>query len=340
MRRCSVLREVKKSSCRAFTLLELLVGMAVLSLLVVLILSATSAMSTGVRRSLKKVDAFESARAGFEMMSQGVGNAVLNPYWEYYDEGKNPRTAANASTFVPARYGRQSDLHFLIRNLASGGLPGDWDTVGHGLFFQAPVGEGAAAQTVGAEGYFVAFGPDPTFPGIGNLANPSRFRLFRWSQPPKDLDVDPGSGRINATASGAPWIAPTADVHPVADNIIALVARVPSTSARVTDDYFWDSLEAWIGEDQPNQMHQAPPMVELTMVAIDDPSAERLIGDATSASAAYSALNLPAATTLFDNPEDYDDHLDDIEKRLSAKGVNFQVLRMSVPVNGSRWSPN
>jgi uncharacterized protein (TIGR02599 family) len=324
----------------AFTLLELLVGMAVLAILVVLILSATNTMSSGVRSSLKKVDAFESARVGFEMMSQGLGNAVLNPYWEYYDAGRNPRTAGNASVFVPARYGRQSDLHFMIRDISSTGIPGGWDTVGHGVFFQAPGGDGDAAQTIGAEGYFVAFGEDPTFPGISGLDNPKRFRLYRWSQPPAELDVDPVSGRINADAGDAPWILPTSNVHPVADNIITLVARVPSTAARVTDDYFWNSRQPWTGDDQPNQMHQTPPMVELTMIAMDEPSAARLVGDVESASAAYAALDLPAATGLFKDPENYEEDLERVERELSSQGINYQILRLSVPVNGSRWSPN
>jgi len=328
---------------RGFTLIEVMVATAVLAVLLVLTLSVTNEVSRGVGSAMQKVDSFESARAGFEMMSQGLGNAVLNTYWDYYDANRLPRTQANAASFSPDRYGRQSDLNFQIRDLANGSsLPVGWSTVSHGVFFQSPRGteNSTPSDVLGAEGYFVAFGQDPAFPNLAALNNPKRFRLFRWSQPSSELDVNPATGKINATPTAAPWITPTTNVHPVADNIIALIARVPSTSAKSADSFFWNSQQVWSTGDQPNQMHQMPPLVELTMVAIDAKASSRLIEQVANAEAAYAALGLPNPATLFNDPSKYEDDLQKIETGLANKGVDYQILALSVPVNGSRWNPN
>lgn len=322
-----------------FTILELLVAAAVTAVMLTLIATVVSHTSGTIKTSTEKVDAFQSARAGFETVTRTLGQATLNTYWDYYNSSRKPRTAANAASFVPALYGRQSDLHFLIENLSAGGIPGGWDTVGHGLFFQAPLGfspsQSAPQNTLNATGFFVAFGNDPTQPALSTIADRPRFRLYQWLQNSADLKVDSTTGVIDEAA----WILPTTGVRPVADNVVTFVAMVPETNSAEPTGFFWDSRPAWNGGAQPPQMHQLPPLVNITMVAVDEAVANRVLGGVSSAAGAYAALGLPSPKGLFTNAADYEKNLEDIEKALGSKGVPYRIFRSTVALPGSKWSP-
>ncbi|MEI8312021.1 MAG: hypothetical protein WCH98_14825, partial [Verrucomicrobiota bacterium] len=209
---------------------------------------AISQMAKGIKTSTSKVDAFQSARAGFESVSRTLGVATLNTYWDYYDSSRNPRTAANAATFQPALYGRQSDLHFLATNdTSSMTLTNTLTAVTHGLFFQAPLGYSSATgpqATLNPVGFFVAYGTDPTQAALAaatGLPNKPRFRLYQWLPTSDSLAVDPSTGRITNSS----WITPTNCVRPLAENIVAFVVRVPATNATTATNYGWDSLTPW-----------------------------------------------------------------------------------------------
>ena len=325
----------------AFTVLELLVACAVLVIMLGFISMAISQMAKGIKTSTSKVDAFQSARAGFESVSRTLGVATLNTYWDYYDSSRNPRTAANAATFQPALYGRQSDLHFLATNDTSGmTLTNTLTAVTHGLFFQAPLGYSTAAgpqATLNPVGFFIAYGIDPTQASLSTatgLANKPRFRLYQWLPTSDSLAVDPSTGRI----TGSAWIAPTNCVRPLAENIVAFVVRVPDTSATTATNYGWNSLTNWPSSqtNQPSTMHQLPPLVEITMVAVEEAAVNRLAGTAATAAAAATALGgIPS----FTNANDYTANLADLEKNLSSQSVPYRVFTATVPLRESRWSP-
>ena len=95
----------------AFTLIELLVATAILSMLMVLLLTVTNNVSSTLTHSSARLDAFASGRTGFDIVSQNLSRATLNTYWDYYDvTGKRRTTVSiggngNYSTFVPAEVG-------------------------------------------------------------------------------------------------------------------------------------------------------------------------------------------------------------------------------------------
>jgi uncharacterized protein (TIGR02599 family) len=328
-----------------FSLVELMVSCAILAVMMGLISLAIRQMAGGIKTSTAKVDAFQSARTGFESVSRTLGVATLNTYWDYFNTNRQPRSSANASTFQPSTYGRQSDLHFLITNNfpTVSGL----ELSGHSVFFQAPLGY--FTNTSGTNppgslnpcGFFVAFGDDPTKPTLTGINNRPRFRLYQWLPSSDSLTVASSSGRITDTN----WITPatTNGVRPLAENIIAFVIRVPSTNSTGystnATNYGWNSLTPWTSGNQPAQMHQLPPLVNITMVAVEEASVNRLAGTAASASDASSAMGITNFSTLFTDETQYDADLLRLETALSGKNIPYRTFTTTVPLRGSRWSP-
>jgi len=324
----------------AFSLIELMVASAVLALILGLVSLAIRQMASGIKTSSAKVDAFQSARTGFEAVNRTLGIATLNTYWDYFDSDRKPR--GTNTNFTPALYGRQSDLHFLITN-SSFPTPDELEPAGHSVFFQAPLGYFTNTATPNPPGslnpcgFFVAYGNDPTKPNIQELLNRPRFRLYQWLPSSDSMTVALSSGRITNTN----WISPATNngVRPLAENIIAFVVRVPSADSANATNYWWNSLTPWASGAQPAQMHQLPPLVNVTMVAVEEGAANRLAGNSASAATAASAMGITNFAGLFANPSAYDADLAALESGLSSKGVPYRVFTTTIPLRGSRWSP-
>jgi uncharacterized protein (TIGR02599 family) len=326
-----------------FSLVELMVSCAILAVMMGLISLAIRQMAGGIKTSTAKVDAFQSARTGFESVSRTLGVATLNTYWDYFNSSREPRSAANASTFQPATYGRQSDLHFLITNNFFT-TTNTLTPVGHSVFFQAPLGYFTNTSTnppgsLNPCGFFVAYGNDPTKPNLAGINDRPRFRLYQWLPSSDSLTVASSSGRITNSA----WVTPTNGVRPLAENIIAFVIRVPSTNATGystnATNYNWNSLTAWTSGNQPAQMHQLPPLVNITMVAVEEAAVNRLAGTAATSAAASSAMGITNFSTLFTDEAQYDADLLRLETALSGKNIPYRTFTTTVPLRGSRWSP-
>jgi len=325
-----------------FSLVELMVSCAILAVMMGLISLAIRQMAGGIKTSTAKVDAFQSARTGFESVSRTLGVASLNTYWDYFDSDRKPR--GTNTNFTPATYGRQSDLHFLITNNFFT-TTNTLTPVGHSVFFQAPLGYFTNTSSTNPPGslnpcgFFVAYGNDPTMPNLAGINDRPRFRLYQWLPSSESLTVASSSGRITNSA----WVTPTNGVRPLAENIIAFVIRVPSTNATGystnATNYNWNSLTAWTSGNQPAQMHQLPPLVNITMVAVEEAAVNRLAGTAASASDASSAMGITNFSTLFTDEAQYDADLLRLETALSGKNIPYRTFTTTVPLRGSRWSP-
>jgi len=339
----------------AFTLLEILAALALLSIILVMTGSIISSSSRAWRHANAKIESFQAARAAFDVMTSRLNRATLNTYWDYYDDAGKPfRLAANPSSFVASRYGRYSDLHFLCGQASNliGTLPaGLTATSTQAIFFVAPTGLSSSASykglsgLLGACGYFVAFGNDdavkPAFP-----PTPSRYRwrLMEVSAPVEELQVF-------STPSGAAWAdnpVSQGRVRFVAENVIALIVwprrsvQDDPGGAQLSGDFSYDSrTEAvWSGtpSKQPVQAHQLPPNVQITMVVIDEASARRLENRADP------SLPPPAITTALNGlfREDvakYASELKELEGRLAGQNIGYRVFSTSVALRESNWSP-
>jgi uncharacterized protein (TIGR02599 family) len=313
------------NSADGFTLVELLTGMAVLSLLLVLLLGVMNQTSSVVRRTSAQVDAFQQARTAFDVMARTLSQATLNTYRDYYNSTGERRTPANAGTFQPAKYDRASDLHFLIQQ------NGD---LGQAVFFAAPMAfsrDSQRAQTEGllnACGYFVEFGDSAAYqPALYSSDSHFRYRLMQSLQATESFPV--------FSDTTANWTGPvTAEKWPIAANVIALIVQPRLSSAEdaggasLSDDYQYDSRTGPVV-----QRAQLPPVLQVTMVVIDKISADRLENGSTEPSVISGAL-----AGKFTDPLLFETDIKDIEAQLSAARINYQIFTTAIALRESKWS--
>ncbi len=154
--------------------------------------------------------------------------------------------------------------------------------------------------------------------------------------------------------------------HPLAENIIALIL-LPKLAVQDAEDlnvtgsrrdtilapnYYYHTGE--IGEAQSNggnpllagavnSKHQLPPVVQVTMIAIDETSARKMnVQDLTD-----DPLGIQDAS-IFTNASEYrkdllydpdgDPEAEPLEKRLIDAGINYRIFTTNVILRASKWS--
>lgn len=319
----------------AFTLIELLVATAILSLVLVLILSVIGQATTVWRRSTDKIESFQGARMAFDILTRNLSQATLNSYLDY----DNPSQ--------PKKYLRKSELKFLCTNAGGAGLgtPG----TGQAVFFQAPASLtndtpnfGGLEGLLNTVGYYVEFGSDAAQkPNFVRAPDKYRYRLMQLLVPTEDNKV------YSASSNG--WITNFSDdALPVADNIIALIIRpqdpgmksVPASLPGVqppdlTTDYEYDSSESF-GTVQPLTSNQLPPVIQVTMVAIDETAAKRMQGSASNPPSEIAN----ALGGKFTNPAAYEADLRALENALNGAQppIPYRIFSSAVPIRESKWT--
>jgi uncharacterized protein (TIGR02599 family) len=317
-----------------FTIIELLVATTILLIIMAIVFGITQQLSNAWKSTNSKIEAFQGARAAFDSITQNLGQATLNTYYDYYDASGSRRTSANKDTFSPSVYGRYSDLHFISgKSLVS-------TQVGHAVFFQTTAGysDDSSYQNMdtllNAFGYYVEYNKDPNVPAfLAGLPNKPtdryRFRLMQFTQPSQNLSV-------YASTTGVSWFTDalaqsTPPVKPVADNIIALILEPKdSDGVDLTSDFEYDSRTGASTIPQPKTTHQLPPQVEVIMVVIDETSAKRLC---TSTKAPDFGIS-----TLFRNPSAVDANLQTLEGNLIKQHVTYRIFRTIVALRNAKWS--
>ena len=347
---------------RAFTLLELLVTLAVMTVFVLMLLSVTDNTFRLWRSTHSSIAMFDEARGAFDVLTHRLSQATVNTYLDYYDKNWNRRGVGGGSSFIPAYYGRTSDLHFLSGN--ANALLGGTTHPGHGVFFFAALGYTGTSSSISDLpnllvpcGDYLEWGDDrayqPTF--LRNAGFPShyRLRLIENTQPSQDFhgypaftDVDPNNDRD--WVNGSDGMLKKGNAHVLAENIIALVIRpeVPQQDAQslglpgpeaLTTDYLYDTRSV-AGQTRSTptsavQFAQLPPMLRIVMVAVDEASAARLIQGSA----------LPAAfdtSALFRDPTEtqYQADLASVEKQLVGARVRFRFFAQVIALRGAKFS--
>jgi len=167
------------------------------------------------------------------------------------------------------------------------------------------------------------------------------------------LGNGPGHGvnGVNESVAGAGQYAP---VHILAENVIALILLpklTPATEAaqNYTDSslapsYLYDSTGdnmTTTTDPNLNPVNQLPPIVQVTMVAIDEASAVRL-----TAQGNQNILN--ELNSLFSNSTNYSTDLagggttppvgGGLEPFLSRNNISYRVFSTDVAIKGAKWS--
>jgi uncharacterized protein (TIGR02599 family) len=313
-----------------FTIIEILVATAVLAMLLVVLLNVISHAGTVTRMASEKISAFQSARAAFDIVARNLSQATLNSYWDY----DNPT--------APQNYLRNSELHFLVGN-AGAGLPGASGT-GQAICFQFPGGvtENTNYQSLNkmlnACGYFIQYGQTDSLPApFPASAQPRyRYQLMQRIEPAENLGVFAGT-------TGSDWVQTLGDgAVPVAENIVYLLAwpRMPPTEdvvgdrlTKVAGNFSYDSRQGGSTHPQPETAHQLPPVVQLTMVVLDEASAARVCTGSSPPAEIFGALS---GLFTSSKQDDFEADLATLESNLVDAGLNFRVFTTMVPLRESK----
>ncbi|XHR31169.1 MAG: Verru_Chthon cassette protein C [Chthoniobacteraceae bacterium] len=342
---------------RAFTLVEMMISMVILTMILIVVSSIANQTSRTWQFTTSKIQEFSAAQNSFDTITRLLSQATLNTYWDYVDAGGNTRTSANASTFVPSAYSRQSELRFvgdLTANLAPNASA---SRPLYAVFFQAPLGYSESGNSTGVQlkgldkllnscGFFVEFNSDTAFKpsflsSVASIKPRYRFRLMEYIEPSNTLSIyNYTSG--SSTYSGYDWFAnafsgASAPVHVLAENIIALIilpkwsVEQDSTGASLAPNYTYHSADS----TNTTTRNQLPPVVQVTMVALDEPSAIKL--------ASQNGTAMPAdlfTTGQFTKAAQFSEDLQTLESTLSQKKLNYRVFTTNVTLRASKWGNN
>jgi uncharacterized protein (TIGR02599 family) len=251
-------------------------------------------------------------------------------------------------------------------------------TTGQAVFFQAPTGfvqlqdNRPKSSLLNVLGYYIEFGTDDTFkPGTVKSLVPtrSRYRLMEVAQPAErngiyesTCELDPSTG-LAKYAYDLDWlkklilVTPTdstpLEKQPLAENIItmALLPRLsPAQStnpAELTSDYSYDS-RAWEPSSSKSEdsrhRNQLPPLIELIVVAIDEPSAQKLAqlyGGADGSSPPFADGSVRSKVdldTLFKDPTKLEADILTLEDGLNKLKVSYRIFRTTVAMHGAKWT--
>jgi uncharacterized protein (TIGR02599 family) len=391
-------------AARAFTLVELLVSMAVLSLILVVSLQMVNGVATLSNRTRARVETFQESRAAFESMTRKISQAMLNTYSDY----KFPN---NDHTQPPINYIRQSELHFISgpgKNSAGTGLfqssaftsspTPNLQSTTHAIFFQAPQGYSAPlasanepnivpalASLLNASGFFLSYDTDkndrPIFLKTASAdqsipAERWRFRLLELQEPTESLQIyfnGSVASRLHdwymVPLANSTLPAPSATLpvstHLLAENVVALVIlplrspreALPPNNApqQLAPQYLYDSRAYLNSSSDPLAQlwqNQLPPLVKVTMVAIDEKSAARFqdtLSTKTTIPEAQLGLdklfqqpstdpNAALGSTAANNQ--YAADLVTLQATLVKLGISFRVFTTDVSIAQAKWTEN
>ena len=335
--------------------------MALLALLMVVLVTMLDATTATWKRSSSKIEQFQQGWEAFDRMARQIAEATLNTYYDYVDANGNPRTTATSLTFVPKQYRRQSELRFI----SGPGLATSSGNTTHAVFFQAPqgksTGNSAGENLLNTCGFFVELGSDQSFlPQVLPASfSKNRFRLLQLVEPSESLSV---YGRVAAAASGSiytgrEWFQDAlntpANVSIAAENIIALVVLPMLTKpdqisggyseSSLAPEYLYDSSRSYANASAPNaalnSLHQLPPVIQTTMVAIDEASASRMSdADRNSLKTFLNGLFLQSGNTTDPTQPGYAKDLKSLEDELVKRKINYRIFTSNIPIKSAKWS--
>jgi uncharacterized protein (TIGR02599 family) len=293
--------------------------------MMVLLAHLTGSASNLWRKSVSQGQRFREPRRGMETIQRTLSQATLNTYFDYLlDSSGNPTS-----------YGRMSELRFICGPSTSLGVPGT--SVTQAIFFQAPTGDVTNASLrplnslLNTQGFYIQFGEDPLQPTFVAASKRYRFRLMQLIEPSESLSI---YTKVAAASpyNGTDWFTDALGVstnsHVLAENIIALIFRVRDPANPGTFYYSYSSAP---NTSVPLQKHQLPPVVDVTLVAVDEQSFNRIQGTSTSS----PDLGLGA---LFQTAANYSADLATLESTLVEKGYDYRVFASSVSIEGAKWS--
>lgn len=358
---------MKRTLSAGFTLVELMAAscvVLVITALLVGVLQQTGKIWQGTRG---KAEQFREARGAFETITTRLAEATLNPYWDYNDPNqptKYLRRSELRFTSGPAEK--------LLGQPMAGHR---W--LGQSVFFQAPLGYTEVDRYRGYDslctwGYYLDLGDDPQKrpPFLTKQVAPTRLRprLYELWVPTEENKIYKFTSGVSGRAYGGrdwfrqPLAQTPAPVHVLAENIVALIflpRLAPADEAEVkgskpavgadysplSPDYTYDSSPVTAAnpadsrhlDRRLNPVHQLPPLLQVSMVAVDEASAAKLGYTSTDA----DPLGL---RQKFTKSADFSKDLlrtggvSAVESLLIARHANYRIFTTNVVLRAAKWS--
>ncbi len=335
-----------------FTLIELLVSISILIVLLLMIFSMVDQTQRTWTKASSEANQFREARIAFESITRRVRQATLNTYWDYETDAQGR----------PEEYVRQSELHFTMGETAKLTQRPGAVFPGQCVFFQAPFGYVIKeeyrqfSELMNAWGFFVEFGDDrESLPAFlrGRVAPKFRYRLKEFRLPAESVTIykDAEDRRNSVSSQDNKWFSQYMGggaqsllfKRTLAENILAVIftpmKSAPAKGAAATEVYYkegftYNSREgvgkpaSQRGEGEDNT-HLLPSLVRVTMIAIDEPSAEREDRGAQPPSL------IPAG--LFKNPRNLERDLRLVEEQLLDRRISNRIFSTTVAMRESNW---
>ena len=335
------------SSCvYGFTLVEILVSIAIFILLMLILVSITSATQKTWSYTAGKVEQFREAREAFESLTRRLSQATLNTYWDYDDPLK------------PSKYLRQSELRFICGPGLAGTDSSSPQRPTHSIFFQAPLGfvsdtaYRSLENLLNTWGYYVEFGEDSqSRPSFISSAARHRFRLMELMEPSDKLTLykkTSGDSRY----VGTDWFTTpleSADIpkRPIAENVIALVILPKLSSSdqqaggysdgSLAPAYLYDSTVT-NADKTLNSKNQLPPVLQVTMVAVDEASFDRAQTGSMAPDLGLGSLFQSVGDTIDPTKPGFARDLRTLEVTLREKKLNYRIFTTNVSIKAAKWS--
>lgn len=341
---------MRRNCTHGFSLIEVLVASTILVSMMGFLVFLMNQTTRVWMSTTAKVEQFREARTGFERVTSRLSQATLNTYWDY----NNPA--------APTRYERRSELRFLTGDATT--LLGGTGKNTHAVFFNAPLGVSAntlnrgAANGVNTVGYFLELADDsaqrPPFITSEMIPPRWRFRLMEFSQPTENFSLYQFTSGLTGTTlksktyQGTDWFKTDANKTSVAlkravtENTIALIItprlskteetplQQNPTHSPLAPNYSYDSTTT-NADPQLNPLNQLPPVVQITMVATDERSADLLNLDSNSA-------NIFGIASLFKDTRKFTEDLAALEQTLNDKRVRYRIFTTNVHIRAAKWS--
>lgn len=354
---------------RSFTLVEILVAIAVLTILLVLAAQLITRTSSVWIYSTSKMAEGREARVAFNSLCQRLSEATVDQYYGYTYTASTPATTP--ATYYPNSYVRRSELRFisgLSATINSTVTSSPTDAV----FFTAPLGivsntslYGHLPSLLNVCGYYVQWSNvDLERPSILPGTGIYRFRLMQFVQPAESMSVYsqtiPFSGSnpngnypLYSFVTGTSWqntamANSPSGVHPLANNVVALL-MLPATnttdaSGTLAPGFLYNSESATSPATTPalTSVNRTPPVMRVVMYTIDEKSALHLTQSATMPNLYVST----SGTTLFTNsallyPNSATSDIGDLgrfEQTLAANHLTFRRFDAAVQLPRQPWN--
>ena len=351
---------------RGFTLVELMISMAIISLIMLVLVQAISSTESVWSREAARVSEYEEARGAMETVSRRLAEATLDSCWAY------TKDAAGRDAYV-----RASDGH-LVSGRASTLLARN-DLHGHAIFFQAPFGhveDPKKAPGVHLErmdsllncmGYYVEYQSDltsrPAFLSHSQhlLINPERrrFCLMEFRQPAEDMILfsrDLGLNNASTSKDKAyRWFrgpfdgnrTTKDDSSVIAENILGIILEPEwldtdidknTTVSKPVDDCYYDTREVQWGGSSKKALatqHQLPPTVRMTLIATEEKAyqgLEQRLGPDGAAQAVQAVF-----ANRFSSHKNLEREIEAVEQELTALKLDHRIFTTTIALRGSKW---